>query len=128
MIDKLTELVEQLIEFDYGDSLRLDSILNRLKNGELPYPSDQKYVDMLVSKYLYPHEDEGYSLRKPMGRLERKIRNAKLGYEGGSAPSSDENLIDLCPKCGSPAPRMFSFCPKCRTFYDEHNFIDIRKR
>ncbi|CUR52301.1 membrane protein of unknown function [Nitrosotalea devaniterrae] len=126
MNEELLELVEQLVEFGYGDSLRLDSISNRLRNGELPYPSDQRYVDMLVSKYLYPHEEEGKSLRKPMGRLERKIQNVKQRYEGESK-ITNENLVDICPKCSSPAPRMFSFCSKCGAYHDEHNFVDIRK-
>lgn len=126
MNEELLELVEQLVEFGYGDSLRLDSISNRLRNGELPYPSDQRYVDMLVSKYLYPHEEEGQSLKKPMGRLERKIQNAKQRYEGDSKPTN-ENLVDICPKCSTPVPRMFSFCSKCGAYHDEHNFVDIRK-
>lgn len=127
MNEELIELVEQMIEFGYGDPLRLDAISNRLKNGELPYPSDQRYIDMLVSKYLYPHVEEGVSSRKPVGRLERKIQNVKQRYEGDSKPLTDENLVDLCPKCSSPAPRMFSFCSKCGAFHDEHNFVDIRK-
>jgi len=126
MNEELLELVEQLVEFGYGDSLRLDSISIRLRNGELPYPSDQRYVDMLVSKYLYPHEEEGESLKKPIGRLERKIQNAKQRYEGDSKPAN-QNLVDICPKCSSPVPRMFSFCSKCGAYHDEHNFVDIRK-
>ncbi|MGI0017154.1 MAG: hypothetical protein ACREA1_00430 [Nitrosotalea sp.] len=126
MNEELLELVEQLVEFGYGDSLRLDSISNRLRNGELPYPSDQRYVDMLVSKYLYPHEEEGEISKKPMSHLERKIQNVKQRYGGDKKPTN-ENLVDLCPKCSTPAPRMFSFCLKCGIFHDEHNFIDIRK-
>ncbi len=126
MNKELIELVEQLTEFGYGDSLRLDSISKRLRNEQPLYPSDQKYVDMLVSKYLYPHEEEFEKTRK-VGSLENKIQNVKQRYGGETNPSTDSNLSDLCPKCGSPVPRMFSFCSKCGAFHDEHNFIDTRK-
>lgn len=126
MNKELIELVEQLTEFGYGDSLRLDSISKRLRNEQPLYPSDQKYVDMLVSKYLYPHEEELGKTRK-VGSLENKIQNVKQRYGGETNPSTDSNLSDLCPKCGSPVPRMFSFCSKCGAFHDEHNFIDMRK-
>jgi len=125
MNEELVELVEQLIEFGYGDSLRLESISIRLRNGDLPYPSDQRYVDTLVSKYLYPHVDEDENL-KPIGSLEKKIQNMKQKF-GGDKSSVDENLSDLCPKCGFTVRRMFSFCPKCGTFHDEHNFVDTHK-
>ncbi len=125
MNEELIELVEQLTEFGYGDSLRLDSISKRLRNGQSLYPSDQKYVDMLVSKYLYPHEEEVGKAKK-LGSLESKIQNVKQRYGGDTNPPSDSNLSDLCPKCGSPVPRMFSFCSKCGAFHDEHNFIDMR--
>ncbi|MGI0092635.1 MAG: hypothetical protein ACREA8_00885 [Nitrosotalea sp.] len=123
MNEELIELVEQLTEFGYGDSLRLDAISKRLHSEQPLYPSDQKYVDMLVSKYLYPHEDEVEKTRK-LGSLENKIQNVKQRYVGETNPSTDSNLSDLCPKCGSPVPRMFSFCSKCGAFHDEHNFID----
>jgi hypothetical protein len=127
MIEELTELVDQLIEFGYGDSLRLDSISNRLKNKEFPYPSDQRYVDMLVSKFLYPHLEENENLKKPkVGSLERKIQNAKKLY-GDDSLSVNERLSDLCPKCSTPVPRMFTFCSRCGAFHDEHNFIDVVK-
>ncbi|GEM_PF-1873767 len=123
MNEELIELVEQLAEFGYGDSLRLDAISKRLRNEQPLYPSDQKYVDMLVSKYLYPHEEEVEKIRK-IGSLEDKIQKVKQRYGGEINPSTASNLSDLCPKCGSPVPRMFSFCSKCRAFHDEHNFID----
>jgi len=128
MIGELIELVDQLIEFGYGDSLRLDSISNRLKNNEFPYPSDQRYVDMLVSKYLYPHLEENENFKKPLvGSLERKIQNVKKRYGGDDQLSLNERLSDLCPKCSTPVPRMFSFCSRCGAFHDEHNFIDVQK-
>ncbi len=123
MNEELIELVEQLIEFGYGDSLRLDAISKRLRNNQTLYPSDQKYVDMLVSKYLYPHEEESEKTRK-VGSLESKIQNVKRRYGGEVSPSTDSNLSDLCPKCSSPVPRMFSFCSKCGAFHDERNFIN----
>ena len=127
MIEELTELVDQLIEFGYGDSVRLDSISNRLKKNEFPYPSDQRYVDMLVSKFLYPHLEEDENLKKPkVGSLERKIQNVKKRY-GDDQLSVSERLSDLCPKCSNPVPRMFSFCSRCGAFHDEHNFIDVAK-
>lgn len=127
MIEELTELVDQLIEFGYGDSLRLDSISNRLKKNEFPYPSDQRYVDMLVSKFLYPHLEEDENLKKPkVGSLERKIQNVKKRY-GDDSLSVSERLSDLCPKCSNPVARMFSFCSRCGAFHDEHNFIDVAK-
>ncbi|MHB8546871.1 MAG: hypothetical protein ACYDAJ_08915 [Nitrosotalea sp.] len=126
MNKELIELVEQLTEFGYGDSLRLDSISKRLQNEQPLYPSDQKYVDMLVSKYLYPHDEESEKTRK-VGSLEKKIQNAKQRYGGETNPSTDSNLSDLCLKCGSPVSRMFSFCSECGAFHDEHNFIDTRK-
>lgn len=127
MNEELIELVGQLMEFGYGDSLRLESISHRLKDGELPYPSDQRYVDMLVSKYLYPHVEEGDNLKKSLGSLEEKIQNVKRRYIGDVEPSVNENISDLCPKCSSLVPRMFSFCPKCGAFHDEHNFVDTNK-
>ena len=123
MNEELIELVEQLTEFGYGDSLRLDSISKRLRSEQPLYPSDQKYIDMLVSKYLYPHEEEVEKIRK-VGSLENKIQNVKQRYGGEISPSTTSNLSDLCPKCSSPVPRMFSFCSKCGAFHDEHNFID----
>lgn len=127
MNKELVELVDQLIEFDYGDFLRLDSISNILRNDKSLYPSDQQYVDMLVSKYLYPHMEESENLKKPLGSLEKKIQNVKKQYGGDDQSSTSETLSDLCPKCSSPVPRMFSFCSKCRAFHDEHNFIDTHK-
>ncbi|MDE1769499.1 MAG: zinc ribbon domain-containing protein [Thaumarchaeota archaeon] len=126
MNEELVEIVDQLIEFGYGDSPRLDAISKRLKNNELLYPSDQKYVDMLVSKYLYPRIEENESRKKQTGSLERKIQNVKKQY-GADYSSKDENISDLCPKCGSPVPLMFSFCSKCGAFHDEHNYVDVRK-
>jgi len=43
-----------LIDFGYGDVGRLDAILNAMKQGRQLYSSDQRYVDVLVSKYLFP--------------------------------------------------------------------------
>ena len=123
MNEELIELVEQLTEFGYGDSLRLDSISKRLRSEQPLYPSDQKYVDMLVSKYLYPHEEEVEKTKK-VGSLENKIQNVKQRYGGEIGPSTASNLSDLCPKCGSLVPRMFSFCSRCGAFHDERNFID----
>jgi predicted amidophosphoribosyltransferase len=125
MNKELIELVEQLIEFGYGDPLKLDSISKRLRNEQLLYTSDQKYVDTLVSKYLYPHEEESGTRKR--GSLENKIHDAKQRYVGETNPSTDSNLSDLCPKCGSPVPRMFSFCSKCGAFHDEHNFINTNE-
>ncbi|MGI0062709.1 MAG: hypothetical protein ACREBA_09695 [Nitrosotalea sp.] len=124
MNQELIELVEQLTEFGYGDSLRLDSISKRLRNEQPLYPSDQKYVDMLVSKYLYPHEQEEAEKIRKAGSLENKIQNVKQRYGGEVSSSTASNLSDLCPKCGSPVPRMFSFCSICGAFHDEHNFIN----
>lgn len=127
MNEALIELVEQLIEFGYGDSVRLESILSRLKTEESAYPTDRRYVDMLVSKYLYPHVEEDEYQKKPTeGTLEKKIQNVKQRY-GGETKPSDGHLADLCPKCGSLVPRMFSFCSRCGAFHDEHNFVDTRK-
>jgi ribosomal protein L32 len=127
MNEALIELVEQLMEFGYGDPIRLESILNRLKTEESAYPTDRRYVDMLVSKYLYPHvEEDEYQKKSTVGSLEKKIQNAKQRYEGEAKPS-DGHLVDLCPKCGTLVPRMFSFCSRCGAFHDEHNFIDTRK-
>jgi len=54
MSENLVKLVEDLIDFGYGDVLRLDAILNALKQGRRLYTSDQRYVDLLVSKHLFP--------------------------------------------------------------------------
>ncbi|MGI0075745.1 MAG: hypothetical protein ACREA5_07370, partial [Nitrosotalea sp.] len=124
MNKELIELVEQLTEFGYGDSLRLDSISKRLRNEQPLYPSDQEYVDMLISKYLYPHEEEEPEKTRKLGSLENKIQNVKQRYVGETSQPTNRNLSDLCPKCGSPVPRMFSFCSKCGAFHDEHNFIE----
>ena len=121
MSQELVELVEQLIEFGYGDSRRLEEISNRLKNGEFLYPTDQTYVDMLVSKYLYPHIEESDS--RYIGTLERKIQNVKRGYTRDSE-SPIPRIPNLCFKCGSPVARMFSFCHKCGAFHDQYNLVD----
>ncbi len=127
MKEALIELVEQLMEFGYGDPVRLESILNRLKTEEDAYPTDRRYVDMLVSKYLYPHvEEDEYAKKSTVGSLEKKIQTAKQRYEGGTT-STNGHLADLCPKCGTLVPLMFSFCSRCGAFHDEHNFIDTRK-
>jgi hypothetical protein len=123
MSQELAELVEQLIEFGYGDSRRLEVIYTRLKNGETPYPSDQTYVDMLISKYLYPHNEEPNLMY--IGTLERKIQNVKQRYAGDSE-STIPKIPNLCFKCGSPVARMFSFCHKCGAFHDQHNLVDAR--
>lgn len=121
---ELVELVEQLIEFGYGDSLRLEEISNRLKNNEPLYPSDQMYIDTLVSEYLYPHIEESDS--QQIGTLERKIQNVKKRYTGDSE-STIPKIPNLCFKCGSPVARMFSFCHNCGAFHDQYNLIDTRK-
>ena len=101
MKEALIELVEQLMEFGYGDPVRLESILNRLKTEEEAYPSDCRYVDMLVSKYLYPHVEENeYQKKSTVGSLEKKIQTAKQRYEGDTT-STNGHLADLCPKCGN---------------------------
>ena len=124
MSQELVDVVEQLIEFDYGDSRRLEAISNRLKNGKSAYPSDQMYVDTLVSKYLYPHIEEPDS--RYIGTLERKIQNVKQRYTGDSE-STIPMIPNLCFKCGSPVARMFSFCQKCGVFHDQYNLINTRK-
>jgi ribosomal protein L32 len=127
MNEALIELVEQLMEFGYGDPVRLESILKKLKTEEPAYPSDRRYVDMLVSKYLYPHvEEDEYQKKSTVGSLEKKIQTMKQRYAGETKPS-DSHLADICPKCGTLVPRMFSFCSRCGAFHDEHNFIDTRK-
>ena len=123
MNQELLDIIEQLIEFGYGDSSRLEAISNRLKNDESSYPSDQAYVDMLVSEYLYPHIEEVDS--KYVGTLERKIQSVKRKYTGDSE-SIIPNIPNLCFKCGSPVARMFTFCHNCRAFHDQYNLVDTR--
>lgn len=65
-------------------------------------------------------------MNKELGILERKILEVKKRY-GDDPPTIDENLSDICPKCSTVITRMFSFCPRCGAFHDEHNFVDLIK-
>lgn len=65
-------------------------------------------------------------MNEQLGILDRKILEVKKIY-GDDPPSIPENLTDICPKCGTIIPRMFSFCSRCGAFHDEHNFVDLAK-
>jgi hypothetical protein len=78
MPDSLIKLVEDLIDFGYGDVLRLDAILNALKQGRKMYTSDQRYVDMLVSKHLFPRgSDVVVKLRDEIKDLNERLDKAE---------------------------------------------------
>lgn len=128
MNEQIIREIEDLIEFGYGDAARLDSMAEAIKMGRSLHSADEKYFEMLVSKYLYPHvEGEAEYTKKQIGTLERKIQNAKRGYDPDSEMPKGENVLDLCLKCSFPVSRMFSSCPRCGTFHDVHNFVDVRK-
>lgn len=128
MSEELIEEIENLIEFGYGDTSRLDSIVHTLKNEQPLYPSDQRYVDMLISKCLYPHIEEDKILKKQLGSLDQKIQNVKRDYRKKTeADITKEIPVNFCSRCGSTVPRLYMLCPKCGTFHDEYNFGDPKK-
>jgi predicted amidophosphoribosyltransferase len=61
-----------------------------------------------------------------LGILDRKILDVKRIYGDDQSPVA-ENLSDICPKCSTIIPRMFSFCSRCGAFHDEHNYVDLVK-
>src|SRR6185437_14179837 len=90
MSDELTKNIEKLIEGGYGDSNRLTAILDTIVKGRSLYSSDQKYVDSLISRYLFPSENE---------------------TDYSKSQSISEN--SFCPKCGSVISNSSSYCSKC---------------
>ena len=128
MSQELIREIENLIEFGYGDTMRLDSIVNALENGHPLYPSDQTYVDMLISKCLYPHMEEEWIVKKTIGSLDQKIRNVKRDYRNKTETDINKEIpVNFCSKCGSTVSRMYALCKKCGTFHDEYNFGEPRK-
>jgi len=82
MAENLVKLVEDLIDFGYGDVLRLDAILNALKQGRRLYTSDQRYVDLLVSKHLFPPSADSVeklrdNVKNLNERFEKEISGSK---------------------------------------------------
>ncbi|SHO43466.1 putative TM2 multi-domain protein [Nitrosotalea sinensis] len=57
MFEELIKQAEKLLDMNVGDNLRLTSIIERLKKGNDLYLSDQKYLDDLISKYLFLTEE-----------------------------------------------------------------------
>lgn len=128
MSQELIREIENLIEFGYGDTNRLDSIVNALENGHSLHQSDQTYVDMLISKCLYPHMEENWNVKKRVGSLDQKIQNVKRDYRNKSeAEINKEISVNFCSKCGSTVSRMYASCEKCGTLHDEYNFGKPRK-
>lgn len=113
MNNELITQIEQLLEFGYGDALRLDAIIDALRNGRPLYPSDQKYVDMLISKYLFPHEEEVQDLKNQINSLEMKIETMKEDYYGKKKKPIEKPPINHCTECGSIVSKTHNFCPKC---------------
>ncbi|MGB9002224.1 MAG: hypothetical protein WCC52_00265, partial [Nitrosotalea sp.] len=101
---------------------------NALENGQPLYPSDQRYVDMLISKCLYPHIEEDKSLKKRIDSLDQKIQNVKRDYRNKTEIDIKKEIpMNFCSRCGSAVPRMYMLCPKCGTFHDEYNFGEPKK-
>ena len=65
-------------------------------------------------------------MNKQLGILDRKILEVKKIYGDDSNPVA-ENLSDICPKCSTVMDTMFSFCPRCGDFHDQHNYVDLEK-
>ena len=65
-------------------------------------------------------------MNEQLGILNRKILEVKKIYGDDQSPVA-ENLSDICPKCSTVIPRMFSFCSRCGAFHDEHNYVDLVK-
>ncbi len=99
MSDNLRKLVEDLIDFGYGDVLRLDAILNALKQGRKMYTSDQRYIDMLVSKHLFPRgSDVAVKLRDEIKILNERLDKAEpLGrkFRGSTRYKSEGTALVL---------------------------------
>lgn len=58
MSDKLVFQIEKLMDLNAGDTARLSSIMEQVKQGKQLYSSDQIYLDTLISKYLFPAEPD----------------------------------------------------------------------
>lgn len=87
MSENLVKIVEDLIDFGYGDVLRLDAILNALNQGRRLYTSDQKYVDLLVSKHLFPPSADSVE------RLRDNVKNLNERFEKEIAGSKFIGII-----------------------------------
>lgn len=74
MSDDLIGQVETLADLGVGDSARLTSIIDQIKQGKKLYSSDQIYVDNLISKFLFPRENN----------REKTIERASEHYEDES--------------------------------------------
>lgn len=74
MSDDLIGQVETLVDLGVGDSARLTSIIDQIKQGKKLYSSDQIYVDNLISKFLFPRESN----------REKTIEHASEHYEDES--------------------------------------------
>ncbi|MGC1708967.1 MAG: hypothetical protein WA799_04100 [Nitrosotalea sp.] len=128
MSEELIREIENLIEFGYGDTNRLDSIVNALENGQPLYPSDQKYVDMLVSKYVYPHVEEFQDQKNQIESLEQKIENMKEKYHGNEKEITSKNIpANYCNSCGSTMLNNYEFCPKCGSYQEKNKLKRNRK-
>jgi len=98
MSDNLIKLVDDLIDFGYGDTLRLDAILHALKQGRQLYNSDQMYVDQLISKYLFPrHEDAALKLREAIKHLNLRPERVVSGekFRGSTRYKSEGTALVL---------------------------------
>src|SRR5579885_525135 len=122
MNKELVKQIEQLIEWGYGDTLRLDAISDALRNGRQLYSSDQKYVDMLISKYLYPHVEEFQDQKNQIESLEQKIENMKEEHSGKEREYTSKNILtNHCNSCGSTMLSNYEFCPKCGSYQTKNN-------
>src|SRR5207245_9851508 len=103
MSEKLVKLVEDLIDFGYGDVLRLDAILNALKQGRRLYTSDQRYVDLLVSKHLFPPSADAIEkLRDEIKNLNERFDNEMAGgkFIGITRYKSEGTALIMSLFCG----------------------------
>ena len=126
MNKELIKQVEQLIEFGYGDTLRLDSIVDALRNERSLYSSDQKYVDALISKYLYPQVEEVQDLKNHIDFLENKLKNRKEENYRTDKVISKSISANYCNSCGSTMLSNYDFCPKCGVHQNKNNLNDNR--
>lgn len=98
--DDLIERIEILLKSSFGDAGRLEHIQDSVKKGKQLYPSDQKYLESLLSVKTVQKETKS----KPDDTTEEKM---KPDY------SHTDTQPKFCGKCGASLSVTNKFCTKC---------------
>ena len=120
--------VNILITKRVGDLSRLEHIKQTIENNKQLYDSDQKYIEELTEKHLFPNskhdnipEVKASAIIKEESKDEFKKESQEIQNEMpsqgtfcGNCGGSKGQDQDFCPNCGaSVKPQEESFCPKC---------------